>query len=545
MNNYNEMNISKTKEAPILRSRLKWWVNPLMVLSAIIVILIIWMFIDLLIENYQDSFWSVVSGARAFHRYRFLGYLISIPIFGTITLWYIRRITIFHDHVEVRFPLHKKWKYDIRMADVDCFCLEERLEETDNGERIINNIYLLSGRKLWLYASANDCSNYDEMLEVLENYFCIPERKGNIKLSKEEMSIVRHGGNIELEDISQEELTELSALRRQRRPSAATPWTKQSSSYKLTGRKKGLLFALVATILFGIIIISSYINLYKISSLPVIDATTTIPHKRYLQVDSIDIDPNGTLYTKSIKMKEKRITTFWAFHVKKRNDILIIMCVTMIDKDNIPANAQRVFCSNILKRNHKYEIIRDKKYIKKVLKHINRRINGDKTTIILNYNDRILEMGSAVFTPIPGTNSIASYAKSEYSNAITPALCGDAICANKLGIFFQDKDKDEAIKWYEIAAKYAWYAKQKAGILNNMSYIYSSKGEYDKAICIIDSAIKVNPHDANLYDSRGEHLYFKGEKDSAQAMWNKVISMDPVFLRKYNSNLWKLLNKEH
>ena len=38
MNNYNEMNISKTKEAPILRSRLKWWVNPLMVLSAIIVV---------------------------------------------------------------------------------------------------------------------------------------------------------------------------------------------------------------------------------------------------------------------------------------------------------------------------------------------------------------------------------------------------------------------------------------------------------------------------------------------------------------------------
>ena len=103
-----------------------------------------------------------------------------------------------------------------RFKDVDCYCLEhQEIEENDNYN-INKRIYLLTGRKLWLYISDNDCSNYDKMLDVLDNYFKIPMRDGIINLSKEDMKTVKHGGCIELEDISDEELAALKENRLRR-----------------------------------------------------------------------------------------------------------------------------------------------------------------------------------------------------------------------------------------------------------------------------------------------------------------------------------------
>lgn len=73
-----------------------------------------------------------------------------------------------------------------------------------------------------------------------------------------------------------------------------------------------------------------------------------------------------------------------------------------------------------------------------------------------------------------------------------------------------------------LTAKYASH-------LNSQTYKYAHKGEYDDAISAIDEAIKLQPREANWYDSKGEMLYMKGDVAGAKAMWDKVISIDPNF----------------
>lgn len=90
-----------------------------------------------------------------------------------------------------------------------------------------------------------------------------------------------------------------------------------------------------------------------------------------------------------------------------------------------------------------------------------------------------------------------------------------------------------------------WMSKKKcdetyARSLNQDAYDELKKGNYDKAIANIDEAIKRQPKDPNYYDSKGEILYKKGDKEGAKAMWNKVISMDPKFGER-GSELYKLL----
>jgi tetratricopeptide (TPR) repeat protein len=66
----------------------------------------------------------------------------------------------------------------------------------------------------------------------------------------------------------------------------------------------------------------------------------------------------------------------------------------------------------------------------------------------------------------------------------------------------------------------------------------------DKAIETIDRAIQIYPEVANYYDSKGEFLYRKGDKAGAMKMWEKVISLDPVFPQKQNSQLYHYLFKK-
>ena len=72
---------------------------------------------------------------------------------------------------------------------------------------------------------------------------------------------------------------------------------------------------------------------------------------------------------------------------------------------------------------------------------------------------------------------------------------------------------------------------------NEISYIYADQGEYDKAIEIIDKAIDLAPEEANYYDSKGEHLYHKGDKDEAIEMRKKCLSLDPTFDMTHESEL--------
>ena len=75
--------------------------------------------------------------------------------------------------------------------------------------------------------------------------------------------------------------------------------------------------------------------------------------------------------------------------------------------------------------------------------------------------------------------------------------------------------------------------------LNTQAYKYAYEGKFDDAISTIEKAIEQQPNNANWYDSKGEILYLKGDKDGAKAMWDKAISVDPNF--KNNASALKFL----
>ncbi len=63
--------------------------------------------------------------------------------------------------------------------------------------------------------------------------------------------------------------------------------------------------------------------------------------------------------------------------------------------------------------------------------------------------------------------------------------------------------------------------------LNSQAYSYLRQGQFDEAIATIDKAIELLPDNADIYDSKGEILYMKGDKEMAKAMWEKAFSLDP------------------
>lgn len=66
---------------------------------------------------------------------------------------------------------------------------------------------------------------------------------------------------------------------------------------------------------------------------------------------------------------------------------------------------------------------------------------------------------------------------------------------------------------------------------NSVAYSYAKNKQYKDALKTIDKAIAANPDDANLYDSKGEILLMKGDKKKALKMWQKVLEMEPDFLK--------------
>ena len=52
------------------------------------------------------------------------------------------------------------------------------------------------------------------------------------------------------------------------------------------------------------------------------------------------------------------------------------------------------------------------------------------------------------------------------------------------------------------------------------------------------------PEEANYYDSKGEILLMKGDEQEAVKMWQKVLELDPDFLKSHDSDLYKLLKEK-
>jgi len=68
----------------------------------------------------------------------------------------------------------------------------------------------------------------------------------------------------------------------------------------------------------------------------------------------------------------------------------------------------------------------------------------------------------------------------------------------------------------------------KGEILKNITLIYISKGENDKAIALMEEARKENPNDASLLRAEADMAYKMGDMQKYSVMMQKIIETDPT-----------------
>lgn len=511
----------------IARSKLKWYVNPMMVLSIAIVVGLVF---DLATgAEFISGLLNARRGGRG------IGLLIIIPTISAIRLWFMRRVTVYSDRIEVTFPLHKNWNYQIPMKDVDCYCLEFEEVETQNDTFLSDRLYLLSGRRLWMFISESDCANYEEMRSVLDNHFRLSLRKGTLCLSKEEMKIVKRGGSIVLEDISDDELIQIKEQHRER--SAMLEQKNPAVEYHT---RKGLDMTslwpiLILATLIGVIVflikVSSYLKNENTISISVVDENTVLPSGTYLVVDSMDVDSIGAAFWHTFRTNKgiKSTVTHWAFFVRGRQDVIVTMTIETDDIDRYSEVSQRRYCYKALHRRHKFELFHKGKESARVLPYI--KANMPYKTI--NENCAVVSMcdGPLNFNLFKKGLKLIRENETKYDGArmiVRAASEGD------------DKAFDYLEWMYSFASLMGKDKEVTADAFNELSYVYANEGKYEKAIETIDKAIVLDSTIANYYDSKGEHLYRMGKKDEAMKMWQKVMSLDPDFA-KQNTELYRLL----
>ena len=69
----------------------------------------------------------------------------------------------------------------------------------------------------------------------------------------------------------------------------------------------------------------------------------------------------------------------------------------------------------------------------------------------------------------------------------------------------------------------------------NRGIAYDDKGQYDRAIADYDTAIKLNPKDADFYFNRGTSYDDKGQFDRAIADYDTAIKLNPKYAIAYNN----------
>src|SRR5207248_1343094 len=82
---------------------------------------------------------------------------------------------------------------------------------------------------------------------------------------------------------------------------------------------------------------------------------------------------------------------------------------------------------------------------------------------------------------------------------------------------------DEAIGQYEELAK---DAKQKAAAAVGLSRCYEAQGEYDKALAVVDDALKDSAKDVGLLARRAEVLYLRGRWDDAEKAADSALAVE-------------------
>ena len=526
----------------IIQSKKKWWVYPAILLSVFLMSLFV-----LYPEKLLD--FIILTGNRRSGSCIVL-ILSVIPISVTV-IWFMRRVKVYGDRIEVRYPLHKKWNYHIMLKDVDCCCTEivevERKEDYDQYKRI----YLLTGRKLWLYISESDGSNFEEMLSVLTDHFGIPIRKGSINLSKEEMKVVRHGGYISLDDISDEELVAMEKQRKQRRIPQSEFEISRLAKLKYFFIEYGLILSIAVIVAFfwGISFVNDYTVKQNTVTLSCIDANTEIPSAKYYEVDSVDVESHGILCLDFLITQSHNRLSYWAFPIKGRNNVWI--AVTIEDCQDVKSLEAygSDYCLKVLRKSHSYKVVTYEEEYRKIIEEIAKSsgVKIDENFILL-HRDGMLRTGRISYFKALDERERSKYAWNDKDVFRMMKEAAEEVPAAqyRLGWMYENglgvaADTAEAIRMYTQAAVQECDAMAKVDAMNQMSYIYARRHQYRKAIEILDSAIAFAPMDANLYDSKGEHLYRSGERDSAEMMWKRVLELEPDFLEKHNSDLYKLL----
>lgn len=162
--------------------------------------------------------------------------------------WYMRKVTVYSQHIEVTFPFHKKWNYQVNLRDIDGYCVEEYKVRGRHGNIIYHRIYLMTGSVLWAYVAQEDVSNFHEMLLVLKDDLGIYGRPGYIEIDKEDAKTVRHGGCITLMDIDSKEIADMRA-RRSKSPSSRFREVSTAKKYKVMFRTYALPIIIFAGVL--------------------------------------------------------------------------------------------------------------------------------------------------------------------------------------------------------------------------------------------------------------------------------------------------------
>ncbi|MDW3195943.1 MAG: hypothetical protein R8G66_26445 [Cytophagales bacterium] len=82
------------------------------------------------------------------------------------------------------------------------------------------------------------------------------------------------------------------------------------------------------------------------------------------------------------------------------------------------------------------------------------------------------------------------------------------------------------------------YHVQRSSELNTLGYVYLSADKLDVALKVFELNTKLFPHEHNVYDSYAEALATNGEKELAQAFYEKVLLLD-----RFNENATQQIAK--
>ena len=389
-----------------------WWANLLVLLAIAFVVMMLW---DLgtgakFILKKPGEILVVFAG-------------LVLPVFFSVLS--IRRVLVYEDRIEVRFPLRRSRNHVIYLKDVDGYGVATReTRKLTNSKKTEEHsyVFLITRGRLLYYISTRHCSNYDEMLDVLNEKFGLKDCcYGEFFLNWGEWQIAEKGLYIPLTGIGEEELAQLRANKhpvdkeweKKRRMGLTNDQSRsmglakiQHWSMDLTDIKQFGLVTLILTICFGLFY--GVNMLHKVAKqkatieIACIDASTKMPKDYYLLVDSIDVDTLGTVCKRRELKEENGVrnkAVDWIFKVKGRKDVWITLCVIMGEHDDIDDSEQRKYCLKTLHSRNLYERAKDDNYKKmrverlwyavSVIKYV-------KHVELLNFDKPIL-IGSAVY----------------------------------------------------------------------------------------------------------------------------------------------------